>query len=84
MDEFLTKPVRPAELWAAIDRLMKIYSPRKHFGPELLDAPVVLAACGDDAKLLKVMYQSLQARVPEHLADLYDALHNQDAPRFAR
>ena len=27
MDNFLTKPVRPAELWAAIDRVMKTHPP---------------------------------------------------------
>ena len=82
MDDFLTKPVRPAELWAAIDRLMRIHPPRKPPGLELLDVPVLLAACGGDAELLRKMCQSFQTRVPEHLAALRDALRDQDAPRL--
>ena len=82
MDDFLTKPVRPAELWAAIDRLMRIHPLRKPSGLELLDVPVLLAACGGDAELLRKMCESLQTRVPEHLAALRDALRDQDAPRL--
>ena len=82
MDDFLTKPVRPPELWAAVDRVMKIHPPRKHPGLGFLDVPVVLAACGGDANMLKKMCQSLQTRVPEHLAALRDALRNQDVPRL--
>jgi PAS domain S-box-containing protein len=82
MDDFLTKPIRPAELWAAIDLLMKIHPPRKPPSLELLDVPVLSAACGGDAKLLRKMCQSLQTRVPEHLTALHDALRDQDAPRL--
>jgi HPt (histidine-containing phosphotransfer) domain-containing protein len=48
----------------------------------LLDAPVLLAACGGDPTLLGKMCQTLTARVPEHLAALREALRNQDAPRL--
>jgi CheY-like chemotaxis protein len=48
----------------------------------LLDPPVLLAACGGDATLLRKMCQSLQSRVPKHLAAIRDALHNQDALRL--
>jgi signal transduction histidine kinase/CheY-like chemotaxis protein/HPt (histidine-containing phosphotransfer) domain-containing protein len=78
MDDFLTKPIRPAELSAAIDRAMKLYPPRR----ELLDLPILLAACGSDSDLLRKMCQSFQTRVPEHLATLRDALGDQDAPRL--
>jgi len=82
MDDFLTKPVRPIELWAAIDRLMKSHPLRKPRGWELLDVPVLLAACGSDADLLRKMCQSFQTRVPEQLVALRDALRDQDAPRL--
>jgi PAS domain S-box-containing protein len=82
MDDFLTKPVRPVELWAAIDRLTRIRPPRKPPGLELLDVPVLLAACGGDAELFRKMCALLQTRVPEHLAVLRDALRDQDAPRL--
>ena len=62
MDDFLTKPVRPAELWPAIDRAMKILPPRKLSGMELLDVPMLLAACGGDAELLRKMCQGRDRR----------------------
>ncbi len=82
MDDFLTKPVRPAELWAAIQRVTRIDLPDEAPSPKLLDAPVLLAACDGDATLLRKMCQSIQKRVPEHLTALRDALRDQDAPRL--
>ena len=81
MDEFLTKPIRPADLSAAIDRVLGIHSSQSR-SLDLLDAPVLLAACGGDPTLLRRMCQTLTARVPEHLAALRGALRDQDAPRL--
>ena len=78
MDNSLTKPVRPAELWPAIDRVMKTHSPGKPAGLELLDVPARLASCGRNASLLGKMCQLFQTKIPDHLA----ALRNQDAPRL--
>jgi CheY-like chemotaxis protein/HPt (histidine-containing phosphotransfer) domain-containing protein len=82
MDEFLTKPIRPADLLAAIDRILGAHSPPKTRRLDLLDAPVLLAACGGDPTLLGKMCQTLTARLPEHLAALRDALRDQDARRL--
>jgi two-component system, sensor histidine kinase and response regulator len=82
MDDFQTKPIRPADLLAAIDRVLRTHSSRQSRRRDLLDAPVLLAACGGDPTLLRKMCQTLTARVPEHLAALRDALHDQDAPRL--
>ena len=82
MDDFLTKPIRPADLLAAIDRVLRTHSSRQSRRRDLLDAPVLLAACGGDPTLLRKMCQTLTARVPEHLAALRDALRDQDAPRL--
>jgi PAS domain S-box-containing protein len=95
MDDFQTKPIRPTDLLAAIDRLVSgkvvhrdwsdTSAPATHHSPlttHMLDAPVLLAACGGDPTLLRKMCQTLSARVPEHLAALQDALRNQDAPRL--
>jgi two-component system sensor histidine kinase/response regulator len=84
MDEYLVKPLNPADLWAAIDRVLK---PRqdpdpKPPRPDLLDRTVLLAACGDDATMLQKMCRTFQARVPEHLAAIRDASRAQDAPRL--
>ncbi len=82
MDDFLTKPVRPADLWATIDRILKRRSPRQSPSLDLLDALVLIATCGGDPTLLSKMCRSLQARVPEHLAAIRDAVRDQDAPRL--
>ena len=82
MDDFLTKPVRPADLWTAIERVLRTRLPRQPTGMDLLNAPVLLAACGSDATLLGKMCHSFQTRVPEHLAAIRDALREQDALRL--
>jgi CheY-like chemotaxis protein len=82
MDEYLVKPLNAADLWAAIDRVLKTRQPHKLPGLDLLDPPVLLAACGGDATILRKMCRTLQARVPEHLAAIRDALGDQDAPRL--
>ena len=82
MDDFQTKPIRPADLLAAIDRVLRTHSSRQSRGRDLLDAAVLLAACGGDPAMLRKMCRSLQSRVPEHLAAIRDALHDQDALRL--
>jgi CheY-like chemotaxis protein len=82
MDDFQTKPIRPAELLAAISRVLETHSSAEPSRRDLLDAPVLLAACGGDPTLLKRMCQILIARVPEHLAALREAARAQDAPRL--
>jgi two-component system, sensor histidine kinase and response regulator len=82
MDDFQTKPIRPADLLAAIDRVLQTHSSDQSRRRDLLDAPVLLAACGGDPTLLGKMCETLAASVPEHLATLRDALHDQDAPRL--
>src|SRR5215471_8241961 len=79
MDDFQTKPIRPADLLAAIDRVLSAHSSRSSRRQDLLDAPVLLAACGGDPTLLGKMCQTLTARVPEHLAGLRDALRLREA-----
>jgi CheY-like chemotaxis protein len=82
MDEYLAKPFTAANLWAAIDRVLKTRPLRKPPRLDLLDPPVLLAACGGDPAMLRKMCRSLQSRVPEHLAAVRDALHDQDAQRL--
>jgi two-component system sensor histidine kinase/response regulator len=82
MDDFQTKPISPADLLAAIDRAVGTHSCRQSHRRDLLDAPVLLAACGGNPTLLRKMCQTLTARVPEHLAELRDALRDWDAPRL--
>src|SRR5262249_27060438 len=67
---------------AAMDRVLRTHPPRQPPRLDLLDPPVLLAACGGDPDMLRKMCRSLQSRVPEHLAAVRDALHDQDAPRL--
>ena len=41
-----------------------------------------MAACGADAAMLQKMCRSLEARVPEHLAAVREALRGRDAVRL--
>jgi CheY-like chemotaxis protein len=82
MDECLTKPYNAADLSAATGRVLRIHPPRQPPRLELLDPPVLLAACGGDPAMLKKMCRSLQARVAEQLAAIRDAMRDQDAPRL--
>ncbi|HEV3256840.1 MAG TPA: response regulator, partial [Gemmataceae bacterium] len=82
MDEYLAKPFNAADLCAAIDRVLRTRLPRKPPRMDLLDPPVLLAACGGDPTMLRKMCRSLQSRVPEHLAAIRVALHEQDALRL--
>jgi len=71
MDDFLTKPIRPAELLAAIDRLRS-----------LIDPVTVLRACGDDEEALRGMCRAFQTYLPDRLAEVGAALRGGDAPRL--
>ena len=88
MDEFLTKPVRPADLLAAIDRLVPAPGASRPVRPAagdhagLLDPVAVLRACGDDEETLRMMCRAFQTFLPGQLADVSDALRGRDAPRL--
>jgi PAS domain S-box-containing protein len=82
MDECLTKPFTAADLWAAVDRVLRAHPPRQPLRLDLLDPPVLLAACGGDPSLLRKMCRSLQSRAPEHLEAIRDALRDQDVTRL--
>jgi CheY-like chemotaxis protein/HPt (histidine-containing phosphotransfer) domain-containing protein len=80
MDDYLAKPVRAAELFAAIDRVVAGKTiPRlgESSAPSpdgLLDPAALLAACDGDAGLLRKMCQHFQSFVPGRLAEVNEAL----------
>lgn len=83
MDGFLAKPVRPAELLAAIERAVtgiRLAAPPAR--PELLDAAVLLAASGGDPVGLQELCQDLRTYAPARLAEVGDALWSRDALRL--
>ena len=81
MDEFLTKPIRAADLWAAIDRVAAARPPADRV---LLDPRVLLAACGEDAVILEKICGALRAGLPDHVAAVEDALDRRRRTAAAR
>ena len=88
MDEYLAKPIRAADLFAAIDRVVSRPSARHPGhrepadGATLLDPLVLLAACGDDPDGLRGLCEDFSVYTPKRLVDVDAALRNQDAPRL--
>ena len=82
MDDYLTKPFKAADLWAAIDRVVRRHPPHRPDRLDPIDRQVLLASCGADPAMLQKMCRSLEARVPEHLAAVREALHSHDALRL--
>jgi PAS domain S-box-containing protein len=88
MDDFLTKPVATADLFAAIGRLVPAHgTSRPHQADAgeqrtLLDPAAVLRACGDDGEGLRRMCQDFQTYAPARLAEVGGALRDRDARRL--
>jgi CheY-like chemotaxis protein len=96
MDDFLTKPIQAANLWAAMDRIMAARPPaveRNSFrstskertayrSTDLLAPEVLLAACGGDAVILEKICRAFQAGLPDHFRAVQDALRDQDSLRL--
>src|SRR5262249_15591838 len=88
MDDYLSKPIRSADLFAALDRAVSAHgvspaaSEQVGDHANLLDPIALLAACGSIAKLLDEMCQNFQSNAPALIADVRDALRDHDAPRL--
>jgi CheY-like chemotaxis protein len=88
MDDFLTKPVASAALFAAIDRLVFAHGVSRPDNVDkeerrgLLDPVAVLTACGGNAEGLRMMCQDFKAYAPAQVAEVGDALRERDAPRL--
>jgi len=72
IDAFLTKPLSASELWPTIERL--VASNVEQASAHLLSPSVLLDACGGDEEVLKTACDALQARLPEQVAALRNAL----------
>ncbi len=88
MDDYLAKPVRAAELFATIDRVVPAELLRRPVEAEarvpggLLDPAALLAACDGDDELLRKMCRHFQTFAPGRLAEVTDALRDRNTPRL--
>jgi CheY-like chemotaxis protein len=84
MDEFLAKPIQMDGLWAVVARVVDLdgAAAQGRSPSRMIDARVLLAACGNDADILKVICDTLRARLPDHLGAVQDAFLARDAPRL--
>jgi CheY-like chemotaxis protein/HPt (histidine-containing phosphotransfer) domain-containing protein len=88
MDDYLSKPVRAADLFAAIDRAVSGVGAPRPVEPEEdvpggpIDEETLLAACDGDDELLRKMGRHFQAFVPGRLAEVGEALRDRDAARL--
>jgi CheY-like chemotaxis protein/HPt (histidine-containing phosphotransfer) domain-containing protein len=84
MDDYLSKPVRAAELFAAIDRVVSgagVSRPLEldaALPTDLIDPAVLLAACDSDAELLRNMCRHFRTFVPDRLAEVSKALRDRN------
>jgi PAS domain S-box-containing protein len=88
MDDYLAKPVRAAELFAAIDRVVAGEEDRRPIASDvgapsgLIDPAALLAGCDGDAELLRKMCRHFQTFVPDRLAEVSEALRDRNTPRL--
>ncbi|VTS03373.1 pas domain s-box : Histidine kinase OS=delta proteobacterium MLMS-1 GN=MldDRAFT_0990 PE=4 SV=1: PAS_4: PAS_3: PAS_9: HisKA: HATPase_c: Response_reg: Hpt [Gemmata massiliana] len=86
MDGYLSKPIRAAELYAALDRCATSRPAVTTTAPatELLDRPTILAACAGDQELLDEITQVFRDRAPTLLGAVRDAVERGDADKLTR
>jgi CheY-like chemotaxis protein/HPt (histidine-containing phosphotransfer) domain-containing protein len=88
MDDYRAKPLRAADLFAAIDRVLaaRLVGAEAPAGPApqptLLDSGTLQGACGGDEGLLRKMCQSFRAVVPGQLAAVGGAVRDRDPARL--
>jgi two-component system, sensor histidine kinase and response regulator len=88
MDDYLAKPIGAAELFGVMERVLAGQTAAEPGPPapgqtEALLAPAtLLAACADDATLLRELIQVFQANAPGALARVREAIQGRDAPRL--
>ncbi|HYQ16971.1 MAG TPA: ATP-binding protein, partial [Polyangiaceae bacterium] len=79
MDDFLAKPVRAGALWAMIARVAPLLASAERTRFSLIDAQVLLAACGSDGEILARIVAALRLHLPVELERAADCLRVSDA-----
>jgi CheY-like chemotaxis protein/HPt (histidine-containing phosphotransfer) domain-containing protein len=90
MDDYVSKPIRPAELFAVLDRVLAgrpaseapLAAPTE---PEMLvDPATLLAACDDDPVLLDNLVRIFHSSISGSLARVHDAITRQDPAQLRK
>jgi CheY-like chemotaxis protein/HPt (histidine-containing phosphotransfer) domain-containing protein len=86
MDDFLAKPIRAAEVYAALDRVIAAHPIAQPGVPAgnstLIDPAIMLSGCAGDAALLADMIQLFEEAAPELLARVESAVQSSDAEQL--
>jgi two-component system sensor histidine kinase/response regulator len=84
MDEFLVKPVRAADVYAALERLPPTQPEAPEMNSSVIDATTLLSACAGDALLLADMIQLFYEEEPELLARVDAAVRSSDSEQLRK
>ena len=84
MDDFLSKPIRAAELWAAIDRCVVQGPTVNEFDSQLIAPKALLAACGDDNRILESICLAFKNGLPDLIRHVLDSSRDRDSWTCAR
>ena len=90
MDDFLSKPFQANQLWKAIERTMTqgpssgcdSITPASPAMDCVLDARVILAACGGNPSILHKLCSAFVPEIPKRIEAIQSALRDQDASRL--
>jgi CheY-like chemotaxis protein len=88
MDDYLAKPLAAAELFRVMDRVLagmpaaEPVPPARGRPETLLDPATLLAACDDDATILRKLIQVFRANAPGALARVCGAVQEGDTSRL--
>ncbi|HEY0469737.1 MAG TPA: response regulator, partial [Polyangiaceae bacterium] len=82
MDDFLSKPLEAAALWAAIDLIVAAFPPARAAEAWLLDPRAILRACAGRPDFLEKLAEAFRRSVPNHLGRVRSALRDGDLERL--
>lgn len=82
VDDFLSKPIEAAALWAAVDRFAASSQPAKPRESWLLDSRAIRRACGGQAAVFESLREVFRKSLRDHLMQVQSFLRERDLPRL--